>query len=220
MFMPGISGIVGRLGVDLAAVTFVDHGFKGGTAANPSIHTSMSSDGPWTVVCVTWDRAGSISCTGCTFDGDAMTELTNEDIGAGSNDGGSAIFIIENSYTSKTISVAFDAVPFSCVTTVISLDNLASGIPSDTDFDKALTGNGDFMTALVDPGTNGVVIACFFHSHQNLGITWTNGSNEITDVSSGAHRHGVNVIQGNPSGNIRAQVANSTLHAITGVSLR
>jgi hypothetical protein len=187
-----------------------------------AIHTiaAATSTGPYTVVLITWSDAAAQTLSSLTWNGNAMTILVQDTEATDSI--GAAIAIISGAQSGSIVATFSGAVDASGLT-VVSLNNLSSTTPIDTDSDTD-GGGAASLAALDSPGADGVRLCAYANGQSPNAITWTNAT-ELADsavLGSGYnYRHSAGYDAG---ADATAITANSSVgtnpEAIVGVSLR
>lgn len=207
----------GNAGV--ADITIVDDGDaapSSGTGTATHTYDSQTSTGPHTAVIITWQDFSDLTLSSLTWNGDAMSILVQ----GTTNDGqGAAIAIIDGGARSGNLVAVFNAACDDSQITKVSLANLQSMTPVDTDLEADITVGGTAdLDSLSSPGVGGIRIAGFANRTETTAVTWSNAT-ELSDLNAGAWRHSAGYDLGDDSAAIAAN-GDAETEVIVGVSLR
>jgi hypothetical protein len=177
---------------DLEDIAVVDDGDSpspsSGGGTSTQTHNSESSSGPDTVLLVTWYAVANsdITLNSVTWSGSSVTILTQQHQGSAGGSTGVAICYISGSQSGNVV-LSLSAAPDNTRLTILSLTNLVSATPADTDGTTSSSASALSLTALASPGTGGVRIAGLTTEQGgSYSCTWTNAT-EVTDLTAGGH---------------------------------
>lgn len=212
------------VGEPIAAPT--DHGdAASGVVSSNSVATiaGLSSDGPDTFIFLNGaiSPAATLQISSVTFGGNAATQLVfqrNDD-----NTQFSAIYHIAGSQTGNIVVTADGSYTWIVSATVISIDNLQSSTPVDTDTAKSDSATALSLSALASPGTGGIRLVAFVYGDDDL-VTPTNAV-ELADIDPGdpadVYQHWAGYDLGDDGTTITCtSVGGAEQCAMVGVSLR
>lgn len=210
-------GNVDPLIVD-APVSYVDDGdFLG--SSGTTVNITVTTTGPVSVFLGGGRRGATAQLNSATLNGAASSFLYSTSTGNG------VAFIVgfNQAATSHTLALTFNGSVTGCAVSAISLSNLQSLTPIDSDGATGTVSTSPLaVPAMTDPGAEGITLGAAFDFGNGVTNTWNNIT-EIADYdSSGAvGRNGAAVILGNPAGAISFQKASSSFTgAVAGMTLR
>lgn len=211
------------LGWFLPDITLVDDGDAAPTSgAGTTTHTysAKTSTGPHTILCITSEDGAPATITGITWNAVPMTQLVLAETATGSNENSASIFYIAGAQNGDIV-ITFDENANDSHVTILSLDNLRSATPVDTDTATTAGAASLTLSALTAAPSGGIRIAVFSNGTAATAVTWTwVGHTEAADLSAGAFRHSVAYrIDDTAGGNITAAGENDRT-AMAGVTLR
>jgi hypothetical protein len=173
-------------------IEVTDHGDSapdsgGGTATHT--YNTKTSTGPVSLVLITWRKSSTTntSLTGITWNGVAMSILVqvqgddtvSETVGAG-------VCLIAGAQSGNIVA-SFNQTCDSEIT-IVSLANVRTLTPSDTDFAGAA--GGASLSALASPSAGGIRIVAVAGFTDTSGYTWTPADVvELSDIDAGTWRH-------------------------------
>lgn len=196
-------------------------GLAGGGTANHSV--TITSTGPFTVVGFTWFDATSLrTISSVTWNGSAVTNHVSQGVDVIGNRMGCAILSIGGGPRSGSFAVTFSGNVDVSIMSIVSLVNVRSQTPIDTDNETAGAGGAD-LDSLTTPGAGGVRVFAYVNAANGTAITWaTAGSGtivEVADTDASVYRHGVAYELGDDGGAVAANAASSD-EGIVGASWR
>ena len=204
----------------LGAVTLVDDGDaapSSGTGTATHTYNSQTSTGPVSVIAITWDDGGGRTLDSITWNGVAMTIMVQANVSGGSTAIPGAALCIINGAQSGSVVATFDASCDDSEITKISLSNLQSLTPIDTDSESSTSG-GSNLDSLASPGTDGIRLTAYAEDNPTASVSWTNAT-EVSDINGGSWRHSVAYDLGDDATTIEANGGgDDEVHV--GVSLR
>ena len=200
-------------------VAFVaDDGFStqtsgGGTASHT--HSSKTSTGPQTVLLVhAWDGSPR-TLNSATFNGNALTIMyqVTTDISISSDVMFAFLFIV--GAQSGNIVLTFDAATDDSYITIVSIKNLISTTPIDTDshFERVSQGGNVLLDNLASPGAAGIRFGVGGGAGTPISPT---GATVLTDTGGQAAVYDL----GDDSGTITFPFDTGSSRGVAGVSLR
>jgi len=206
-------------------VSYSDDDAQAGTAANPSTATiTADTKTDAIIICLAnFTSATTFNITSGTLDGNAMTLLHTAYYGtSGSPDDimSVGIFAIRGNATAKTVSVSFDDTPNGVYFLALTVDDLQSLTPLDTDDNGGTSGTSSPLSNLTVYDTDGITICAFGNVAQLAAVTWTNAT-EIRDANTGQGFRGAGSVDlgHDPAGTVDAAGASND-HCLVGVTLR
>lgn len=193
---------------------------SGGTTATHTFNSVVTSRAD-SFALITWNDDQTITLDTATWGGNACSILVQATTTAATRRG---CAIIHRAGTQTgNIVLTFSAACTSSHVTAVSLDNLQSSTPVDTDSDVRASGDAtsNDLDALAAPGVGGIRLAVQSNSSDTTALTWTNAT-EVSDLDAGSNRHTAAYDLGNNSSTINtSQSSNSfAIRAICGVSMR
>jgi len=188
---------------------------------NPThTYNSRTSTGPRTYLHITWRDASGITLNTVIFGGNSMSRLVEEKNSAGARNG-AEIWDISGSQ-SGNILLGFSGTCDDSHISIVSLRNVKNPAPidTDTDFTNAAQAFPLELTALNNPGEDGIILIAHAHSFDFLSQTFFPFTVvEIADLDAGAHRHCAGWNLGDLGDNLETNAWN-TYKVLVGVSLR
>lgn len=200
----------------VADITLIDDGDDSSADSNSggvATFNSKTSTGPHTFVLIGADHDAAPTLSSATFDGSAMSILVQKTYSSGSPV--VAICYIAGAQSGNVVLTFSGSISGPGIT-IVSLDNMVSATPVDTD--NASGGSGAAaLSALASPGVGGArLIVCAFKDAS--GVSWA-GATEIADYTS-VYRVSAAYSLGDDGGTVTATDTGGSRWAICGVSMR
>jgi len=208
---------------DIAVTDHGDSAPNSGEGTTAHTYTGLSSDGPYTVVMLTYQDNSNPTISSSDWNGTSGTLLVQKMSGTADPDNsGCAIIIFPGACTGDLVITFASAVSDSYLT-YISLAGLKSSTPVDTDSDGYAFGSSAScdLDNLASPGAGGIRLALWARFTTGTpSNTWTNAT-ALALADAGNWEHSAAYDSGDDGTTITPSNATLTnTKAIVGVSLR